>query len=322
MSKAYNDMNNIEEKCDRRASRAAREIIMNKTVPILQSFHNGKDNYVESESFVTLPKTKQLELYGNLISDLIDPLSKYCLLKPEMDIFWKEEVGHKTLNSRSRRYPPGSRKYDVHICPICHKKFFNRYYLDLHMESQHQTDASTEMNICPSTVICNALTRTECNRMALEQEPHYAPGIQSTGSAHSNHIRLKFQKMVDSTPCSEHDLKKSNIECSKIINECFHHNKDLAHDLEHALCQIHTCERKLHALAGFSKSNIYKVQERFDNHHDVSSTWTILFAMSVLSLFCFKPIQKILIKYLNKKENGLKSRSTRKMDLSRRKKLD
>jgi hypothetical protein len=308
-------MNIIEEKCDRRTSRAARKILMNKTVPILHYFHDGTDNFVEA-SFAALPETEQISLYGNLISDLIDPRSKHCVLKPEMDIFWEEEVGHITLKSRSRRYPPGSRKDKIHKCPICHKQFFSRYYLDLHMDSQHHIATNTEMKICPANVICNALTQAECNHMALEHEPHYAPGLYGSGSSNSNHIRLEFQKMIDHTPCSEHDLKKSHAECSNIVSECFRHNKDLARDFENALCQIHTCRRKLHGLAGFSNLNLHKVQEQFDYHHDVNNIWTIIFAVSALCLFYSKPIRNLAKSKLNPKEKGMK------MVLNKRKKLD
>ena len=170
------------------------------------------------------------------------------------------------------------------------------------------------MNICPANVICNALSRTECDRMALEHEPHYAPGLYDSGSSDSNRIRLKFQKMIDTTPCSEDDLKKSHEECSEIVSECFRHNEDLARDLENALCQIHTCGRRLHGLAGFSNLNLHKVREQFYHHHDVCNVWGIALAISMLCLFYSKQIQH----FVNSCLNCTKSRSVRKnMDFSR-----
>ena len=227
-----------------------------------------------------------------------------------MDMRWEEEIKHVlTLNSKSRRHAQGSRKEQIHKCPICQKKFFSRYYLDLHMDSHLRP--KEDKKICPAHEICNVLTQAACDRKALEQEPHYAPGLHDPGSAYSNHIRLIFQKKVESTPCIEQDMKRSDEECSIMVSECFGHNKPLALDLKNALCK-HTCERKLHHLAGLPNIDFHEIREHYGHHHNAFPGWTVVvFVFLVASWFYSKSIQNFLQTFL-RKEKKLKIDCKRK----------
>ena len=301
------------EGCDRRMSRAAREILVNKTVPILTYYHNSTDNY-DRTSFASLAKTKRLSSYGELISNLIDPRSKNCMLHPKMDMYWEEEIKHVTLNSKSRRHAQGSRKEQIHRCPICQKKFFSRYYLDLHMDSH--LGPKEEKKICPAHEVCNVLTQAACARKALEQEPYYAPGLHGPGSAYSNHIRLDFQKKMESTPCIEQDMKRNDEECSIMVSECFGHNKPLARDLKNALCK-HTCERKLHNLAGLSNIDLHEIRAHYVHNHNIFPGWIFVFAFFLASLFYLKSIQNFLRTFF-----GRDKKLHVPLDSNKRKKLD
>ena len=96
------------------------------------------------------------------------------------------------------------RRQTVHRCGICNKTFYGRYYLDLHLDAKHPAVPASSSgprpigsgeddrgdggpvgpidSVCPADDLCPSLGGTyECERIALENEPHYGRGSGGAG---------------------------------------------------------------------------------------------------------------------------------------------
>lgn len=252
--------------CDRRLSRAARSILINKILPILQHYDETIDNIPLSK----LSKQDKMDYYESSILSLANN-PKTCLLNPKRDIYWQEETLHKVVQPR-RRHP--SQK--LHQCGLCGKKFVSKYYLDLHLDSKHMNDhvpKESGYEICPAIELCNIIGgQSICSRKALEDEPFYAPGIHydtnyndHKHNLHSQSIKRTYEKDAYSKPCSISD--SSIQQCHDIIETCFGGNDGLVRDLNSLLCDTQSCHHQFHSLLN-SIVSVHHGYEYWDSHHD------------------------------------------------------
>jgi len=157
------------DQCDRRLSRAARAILVEKMLPILQHYyHHQKENEtIENASVSTgtgtgtgtgttasnnrvqtplssLGKRERIEYYQKSVQSLMENPQR-CLLNPDRDIYWHEEHLHRITTSslyrlkRSPFYSSSNNLQHLHVCGICGKKFLSKFYLDQHVEAKHES---------------------------------------------------------------------------------------------------------------------------------------------------------------------------------------
>lgn len=186
--------------CNRRKSRAARALLIHKTLPIL--LHYRHDDYQKykglteeeksnpgSSSSSTSSNTShrhELQLYRDSLMELMThPNQNTCILNPNRDIFWDEELHYTTVKPKFKQQKTlaseiaASGDGFLHKCHVCGKTFYSRYYLDRHMENKHSSQSVSDAMpmICPSIQQCKLLGGNLCDRQALKEEPFYAPGI-------------------------------------------------------------------------------------------------------------------------------------------------
>lgn len=254
-----------QHRCDRRRSRAARTILMNKTLPILQKYN---DDYPTSRSRKNSGSHQaQMKTYEAVISGLLKNVNT-CIISPKRDIFWNEEFQYTTAKY-SRQLTS-----TLHRCALCGKTFLSRYYLDLHIESSHEDDVAHNTNeICPANEICKLLGGKICDREALDKEPFYAPGIHSSGkkqqgNGHISQTVLRdFQRKLHDQPCNETALEESRQYCIESINNCFKGMDNLIEDISGTLCETQTCHYHLHTLHSMFEG-VDALKGQWDRHHD------------------------------------------------------
>jgi len=294
-----------QQECDRRRSRAARTLLMNKTLPILQQYNAYP---------ITTPSTSHHELmqtYKAFLTDLMTN-SKTCILNPKLDPFWNEENQYTTVRSRYKRQT-------LHKCGLCGKTFLSMYYLDLHMESTHQNDGIHKANqICPANQLCNLLGGTLCDREAINSEPYYAPGIYSpkNNGYDSQTILRDFQRRLHTQPCNETALQESRQYCIESINNCFAGMDGLIEDMKGILCETQTCHYHLHMLHSMVESvHIWKGE--WDRHHDEMNQVSFAFIL-VFFVGCV-----FMVWRRGASLSGFfRQKPKRKFDLNKRKKLE
>jgi hypothetical protein len=188
----------MNSNCDRRKSRAARALLIHKTLPIL--LHYRPDDYQQYEGLTEEEKSNpgssssssnashrhELQLYRDSLMELMThPNQNTCILNPNRDIFWEEELHYTTAKPKFKQQKTlaseiaASGDGFLHKCHVCGKTFYSRYYLDRHMENIHsgRSVSNTMPMICPAVQQCKLLGGNLCDRRALKEEPFYAPGI-------------------------------------------------------------------------------------------------------------------------------------------------
>ena len=294
-----NDNNHPSESkiysCDRRLSRAARAILVNKTLPILQHYDERSDETEMLPPLSAMRNSDKVEYYQIAISSLMNNPST-CLLNPKRDMYWHDEHLHTIQYSRGKTY---------HVCGLCGKKFVSKYYLDLHVDTKHQDDKDVTLHdnsnneICPSTELCERLGgETMCQKKAIEEEPYYAPGLHNEYSFESQSIKRKFQNLIHEEPCSDRHATFKIKKCYEMIETCFGGNKGLVNDLNSLLCDTQSCHHQLHSLFHYARS-IHDGREYWDSHHDdINSIGypLIIFVIAAVMFFCWMSLPKIIQK--------------------------
>ena len=244
------------QSCDRRRSRAARSVLMGKTIPILKGYY--KYAIPEHESV-----HDQMITYKVFITDLMTN-SKTCVLNPKRDQFWKDELHYATVRSKNNRLNIPT----LHKCGSCGKTFMSRYYLDSHNEKFHGKDEFHKSDeICPAKELCNLPGGTLCDREALKNEPFYAEGIHSKNDPESQNVYLKYQRELNAHPCNQAELDESRRNCIESINHCFVGMDNLIEDMTNALCETQTCHHHLYSLHS-AMDSFHSLKEEWDWHHD------------------------------------------------------
>jgi hypothetical protein len=258
----------MNQYCDRRKSRAARALLIHKTLPILlhhqQIYQQQNEGMTESlpgsssgstsirdtattsttSGARSIPKQQQQQQLDDVSSPfstsntVVSPrdLQRYrdslmllmthpdtCILNPDRDVFWDEELHYTTVKPSKVKQPKtlastiaAAGDGIVHKCFLCGKTFYSRYYLDRHMENMHTTSHGGDnynwgqslvvgdnhhfdstMAICPANEHCRLLGGKLCDRQALQDEPYYAPGIMNH-DYHGNNL-FAFARSRDTT---------------------------------------------------------------------------------------------------------------------------
>jgi len=251
-------MNNHDDPllCDRRGSRAALSLLMNKTIPILQHYSNYPLPNINSNHH------DYMQSYKIFISDLITNPSK-CILNPKSDIYWNEELHYSTQPSRYKK------QKILHKCATCGKTFLSRFYLDQHMENKHDLiHHHHQERICPANQICKLLGGSLCDRQSLKDEPYYAPGMydsSNTGKVSAQSIQRKYQNQIDSQPCDPQTLQMSREFCRDSITTCFAGMDDLMNEMDKVLCETHNCRHHLEMLHSV-KITVHDMKAEWDRH--------------------------------------------------------
>eukprot|EP00957_Ditylum_brightwellii_P204834 15341034-Ditylum_brightwellii.AAC.1 len=268
-----------ETKCNRRLSRAAREILRQDILPILRHYadpttsqsYSATDasSYLATSSFLSPPlSVKSLPSHpielSTLLTSLLGENTKNCELHPQRDVHLNQELHSHRTHRVGGRY-----KSNLYQCGICRKNFQSKYYLDLHLETTHDYD--THDKICPADVLCPALGGMQrCERVAFEMEPYYSPGSGGL-SSDARHIKLesssKLQRLMMESPCHERDMITSRALCTSLFTKCFASHPELQQDLLH-VCDTYTCAHTIHSYAGLVTYNIHHFRDVWRDYSD------------------------------------------------------
>eukprot|EP00979_Chaetoceros_neogracilis_P012843 scaffold3515_cov267-Chaetoceros_neogracile.AAC.2 len=320
MQDAHEELDDLKG-CDRRRSRAARSLLMNKTIPILQYYSNYPLPNTKSDS-----ESDYMQSYKIFISDLMTNPSK-CILNPKSDMYWHEELQYSTQSARNQK------QKSLHKCGTCGKTFLSRFYLDQHMEHKHDLYSNhnhhihhhRQERICPANGLCNLLGGSLCDRQALNDEPLYASGIYDSslnGKLSAKAIQRKYQNQIDSQPCDTKQLQKSREFCRDSIITCFAGMDDLMTEMNEILCETHNCRHHLDTLHSAFNS-VHDMKGEWDRHIDELNRWGwgfILFSLFGLTWILWNHgIHWIKISTRGKGKGRHKKRQN--IDMSNRKEL-
>ncbi len=292
--------------CNRRLSRAARATLVNRALPILKHY----DNHLNEIKLSTLSFDDKMHYYSSSVFNLMTN-PKTCLLNPQRDQYWKEERLHKTMTkSRNKRFP----KQQLHVCGFCGKKFISKYYLDLHVDTIHNTQhdhhesipQKNRFEICPANELCQILGLNVCEQQAIIDEPYYAPGIHKDDNLYSQSIKRKYLNDAQYQPCN-HD--KSIHECHEMFHTCFgdddvHEKNDgLIKDLMTLFCDSQSCDTQLDSMLNTVMS-IHDGREEWKKYQDeiYSFGWMHIFYIIFIVIYYFSTVEKCLKKYFLKKK--------------------
>ncbi len=311
--------------CDKRRSRAARSILINATLPILEQhdleyadFHARKKKKKQKnkiDSF-SLSQSERMELYKTLLSKVITSIddtslssssssdsstsnSRKCILHPDHDILWKEEQSYMTIKGRNNK------RLTLHKNGTSGKTFRSRYYLDLHMMKKYREqdvedgnghtneneDEEVGLSLCPADEWCNLLGGNLCDRIALQDEPYYAPGLHDEKDGKSQQIALEFKRQIHSHPCNETELQLSQDYCMQVMNDCFGADDEgnkydsLRNEMVHTLCHTQTCRHRMIPLHWLISH--HDLRREWDMHHDDMHHVGILCYIIVLCLIVY-----------------------------------
>ena len=230
--------------CDRRLSRAAREIVKRRIVPLL----HPRD--------VTAPLADILRQY---IQD-----ASTCILHPDRDVLLQDELISRRIPAGSVRLSPTKNLPHWFECGVCGKQFLTPYYLDLHLETAKH---SSSQGVCPAVSYCHVLGG--CHDVALELEPFYGRGSGGAGPD-APQVRQLWSRQARS--CNEHELADSvRPACQQVMNDCF--APDTARDLIVGVCDTLTCHNRLHQLAGHVVRHVHSWQREWEEHHNHKVGW-------------------------------------------------
>jgi hypothetical protein len=246
--------------CDRRLSRAAREILKRK----LQQTKTWADSdstagTVENDDTKGTDTTVWELLDRFLVSntDALKSSSSTCPFDPTRDLLRHHEEHARTVPSQSARYSAthsplvGRRRTGGkpvwHQCGLCHKTFSSRYYLDQHFDSNHAQELSSEtststsksssigdsdadpsldadtMDInyyCPAVEWCRAFSDQACQDMAQELEPYYDRGSDGYGNDRWT-VARKLAQAAHAVPCTTAAMHQATLQCRRSVGACF-----------------------------------------------------------------------------------------------------
>lgn len=262
--------------CDRRLSRASREWIRRRIVPLVLS----PNKTVEDQ--IVHPST--------------------CILHPNRDMLLSQEEQSYAIPAGSSRMTmtttpsvallPKQQQYWWQ-CGLCGKTFLTRYYLDLHLETKHTASANAMQEdsrgdaVCPATDICPILGGG-CELMALELEPYYGRGGSGGGGGDSPSQRRHYwARMAHSSSCNDTFLQ-THVQpaCRQVMENCF--SSSVAKELSVGVCDTFTCHnRLLHHLAEHAVvvQHVYMWNDEWDTHYNHTVGWTGL--VVILSLLIY-----------------------------------
>lgn len=296
-------------RCDRRLSRAAREILQNHLQSVVKEQKRSK-----SSSTFELAEDWESWSVWDLLDHLLSSRNTSCPLSVSDSLRTHEEhsyviaAGRISLASatpyavstpRGQKYR-GQKKLNPHWyqCGFCDKIFSTRYYLDRHME-EHHTDRLLTSGQCPATSWCQFLSTTTCHDMAMELEPYYDRGSQGYGDDGKT-VRRRLE--AQTPPCSDRELLEAYNHCRDVLDLCF--DNDVTRILRETMCVAHTCHERLHhlILPWLSSASALKHmtsrapdwRDEWDAHHLMSTEHIIaavLIIVIVMAPVCFQVVE-------------------------------
>lgn len=251
-------------KCDRRQSRAAREMVQRLVLPLLPSSSSRENNYADS-----------------LRESIRD--ASTCILHPDRDVLLESEVQSIQIPAGPSRFSPRRNLQHWHQCGVCGKKFLTRYYLDLHFENVHPFREVGTKNVCPAVSYCHALGG--CDQVALQLEPFYGRGSGGAGPD-GPQIRQYWQTRAHLESCNEVTLQREvRPVCEAMMRDCF--PEHVAKELIVAVCDTLTCHHRLHQLAGHVVQHLHSWKNEWDEHQHHSVGWMGILVMTAVGVYYF-----------------------------------
>lgn len=283
--------------CDRRLSRAARELVKQRILPLLPT------------------ADKQGHVLNQFILD-----SSTCIFHPDRDVLLQDELHSEQIPAGAPKSTPSRRKATHWFeCGYCGKTFLTRYYLDLHLETSHSSiSGETRDHVCPATEYCRVFGSDSCQHMALELEPFYGRGSGGSGpDAHQ--VRQMNSRKIPS--CNEQVMQQEvQTACRQAMQDCFAPN--VADDLIVGVCDTLTCHNRLHQLAGHVVQHVHAWKSQWDENHNHSVDWAgaaLVLFLSVYYALVYgrqrprRPTNRLLSKTASpSKWNGFRRKLTKK----------
>jgi hypothetical protein len=247
--------------CDRRLSRAAREIVQRRILPFLSlSLQNPSHDVLLRES----------------IRD-----ASTCILHPNRDVLLNDELNSIKIPTGPSRLAPRRNLPHWYECGVCGKTFLTRYYLDLHFENTHSPNVLVGDVVCPAISYCHVLGG--CDQVALELEPYYGRGSGGAGPD-APQIRQMWRKRAHSESCNETKLEQEvRPSCEDMMRECF--TEDVADELIVGVCDMLTCHHRLDQLAGHVAKHVHSWKRQWDEHHNHSVGWVGAVVVTCLGVY-------------------------------------
>lgn len=277
---------NVTGSCDRRQSRAARQVLLEQVVPLLEHWlhESGQDLPLSPRRRKTTPN-EHVSLAPTYLWEVL-----HLTAAPECpvlrDVYREIEVHSWLAHARAPKLAPRRTYSHWFLCGLCGKVFTSRYYLDHHQHLHHTPvrDPSTSQNVenssleCLGTVVCGALGG--CDRISLDLEPYYGRGSGVGVEPDAVAIQREWASQIQ--PCEEDQVQMElKPNCHALMNDCFL-NETLNARLRQTLCDSLSCHSLLH-------------RQELMHRHLTQSLWrqrtihpewpTILLVMGLLGLY-------------------------------------
>ena len=259
--------------CDRRMSRAARQLLVEQLVPLLDHWLQTQSAPLR-QSQVPRPVSQRTSIHDEAAmagpkTSLGPPPYLWETLQlaasPECPLF-RDTYRHVEeqsflLRPRAPKLAPRRSYTHWYSCGMCGKEFTSRYYLDRHQHLHHPNTANnhhdgTAHTICLDHLVCGALGG--CEQVALDLEPYYGRGSGFGGNPDAVAIRRAWASHIQ--PCRETHVQtvwKPN--CRRLVDDCFPQyphrqdvddndalRTDLNNLLKKTLCEPLSCHALLH----------------------------------------------------------------------------
>lgn len=204
------------EACDRRLSRAARKLVHQHLLRILETeqdlFYGFLDQYdvwglLEHWLHGRVRTRPECPLIPSLDAYRVD--EEHSL---EVEVPRKMHGAYPSFVSQKR--PKSSRPQTWFQCAYCGKTFSSRFYLDAHLQRTHRLEETS--TFCPASDWCRAVGLANCHRVALEDEPYYDRGSNGWGDD-GKLIRHKLMKIAHEVSCSVEEIR---AECNSVFEAC------------------------------------------------------------------------------------------------------
>ncbi|CAJ1957316.1 unnamed protein product [Cylindrotheca closterium] len=206
-----------EGSCDRRLSRAARKLVHQHLLQVIQAenkilYHGFLDH---SDVWVLLEHW--LHANGRRMD--------HCPLNPSLDAYRIDEEhslvvdsptkvagAYPTFVAQQRAKRKGKRIWFE--CGYNGKTFSSRYYLDAHLDKHHRLEEFS--TFCPALDWCRAVGLSNCHATALEDEPYYGQGSDGWGDD-GNLLKHQWVKKAHSIPCNVATIRE---DCHLVMDRC------------------------------------------------------------------------------------------------------